>query len=174
MATKFIRVPIEVDITYVNKTWFSNRPKNDVRHYVIGFFQRAPKPTVIIEALPDNEAETIVDAILRNAQAGSMLYAEAGILPAQIKEVYEVSEMENERVTGDVHVNNVRNVWKDLKRTIKQTHIQVSQKHLQLYCNEVAWRINNRHLSATEKFNLLLSNSFIGGGRKGSYKNLIK
>lgn len=173
MAT--IRVPIEVDVTYVNKSWFSLKKKIDrSNHYVIGFYQRGPKPIAIIKAIADNDPETITDAILKNAQPGAMLYSEAGILPEAVKSLYEVSEMENERVTGDVHVNNVRNMWKDLKRTIKGTHVTVSQKHLQLYCDEVAWRINHRDLSASEKFNLLLSNSFIGIGKKGSYKNLIK
>lgn len=175
MAKKYIRVPVEVDITYVNKTWFSLKYKKDVKHYIIGLFQRGVanvNPITIIKAIPDNEIETIVDAVLTNAREGCILYSEAGILPEQLKTLYEVHEMKNERVTGDIHINNVRNMWKDLKRVIKDCHVQVSQKHLQSYCNEVSWRINHRHLSPSDKFHLLIQNSVTIGKR--TYKDIVK
>ena len=169
-----VRVPIEVDITCVNKTWFSLKKKIKVEPmYVIGIFQRQGR--AIIEMIENNSQQAIEEAVLRNTEKGCILYAEENILSGSLREFYEISELkEGNRVDGDVHVNNVKNMWKDLKRVIKQTHIQVSKKHLQSYCNEVAWRINNRGLTATEKFNLLLRNSVCPDGRKSSYKNLIK
>lgn len=168
-----VRMPIEVDITYVNKTWFSAKKKKDVLHYVIGLFQREGE--AIIRTLPDNKAETITEALLQYVEKGSMFYVEHNILPVTLSEFYEIHELKDkERSNGDVHVNHVKNMWKDLKRTIKQTHVQVSQKHLQLYCNEVAWRVNHRNLSPYDKFNLLLSASATGVEKKTTYNDLIK
>lgn len=173
-----VRVPIEVDITYVNKTWFSlkKKPKADVLHYVIGIFRRGignVPGIAIIKTLSGNNLESIEAAVLENVGTGAILYCEKNILPITLKESYEIVELQDEKHSnGDVHVNNVKNMWKDLKRTIKQTHIQVSPKHLQLYCDEVAWRINHRHLSPSDKFNLLLSQAAVVGKRP--YKNLIK
>lgn len=173
-----IRVPVEVDITYVNKTWFSNRKQNNVRHYVIGIFQRGAgnvPGVAIIESISDNSPGTIEVAIMNNIEQGCMIYAEEKILPSYLRDVYEIHELKAEdgHIKGDIHVNNVKNMWRDLKRLIKRTHVQVSQKHLQGYCNEVAWRLNTKHLTPTEKFNQLLSNCEVKD-RKTSYKNLIK
>lgn len=174
----FIKVPIEVDITYVNKTWFSlkKKYKADVRHYVIGIYQRGigDVPGVaIINTLSDNSFEVIEAAVLESIGTGAILYCEKNILPITLKESYEIVELQDgKHSNGDVHVNNVKNMWKDLKRTIKQTHVQVSQKHLHLYCGEVAWRANHRHLSPSDKFHLILNQAAMVGKRP--YKNLIK
>ncbi len=169
-----VRVPIEVDVTQVNKTWFTHKKKVDnSKHYVIGFFQRV-KERAIIKVLTDNNPETIEQAIFENAAKGCILYAEANVLPESLKEQYEIHELpEGSRVNGDVHINNVNNMWRDLKRQLKRTHVSVSQKHLHGYCNEVTWRINHKHLTPMEKFNLLLSNTEVKD-RKTSYKNIIK
>ena len=176
MAMVKIKVPIEVDVTQVNKTWFTGKKKLDnTKHYVIGFFQREAKSGARIMSLVNNKPETIKNMILEVVGTGAMIYCEENILPIELNEVYEIHELKPEdgHVRGDVHINNVKNMWRDLKRVIKRTHIQVSQKHIQLYCNEVAWRINHLHLTPHEKFDLLLSNCAVKDG-KGTYKNLIK
>lgn len=171
MGKILVRMPIEVDVTYVNKTWFTLRKKSsNAKHYVIGFFQREGK--AIIKTLINNDPITIKKAILENVSPGSILYAEENILPESLKTVYEVYEMGEAQTDKGVHIAHVKNMWKDLKRNLKQVHIQVSKKHLQLYCSEVEWRINHRHLSSMEKFNLVLSNvSFVG---HRPYKKLIE
>lgn len=173
MATKFVRVPIEIDITCVNKTWFSLKTKKNVSYYVIGLYQRHGQ--AIVEPLEDNNPETIAEAIFKYAEKGSIVYAEEKLLPASVREFYEIYELKDgERSNGDIHVNNVKSIWKSLKRVIKQTHIHVSKKHLSLYCGEVVWRVNNRHLSPSDKFNLVLASAAVGIGKKSTYKNLIK
>lgn len=173
MAKIMVRMPIEVDVTQVNKTWFSLKKKNKTpRHYVIGFFQR--NGNAIIMVLDDNHPETIQDALVKNIQQGAMLYCEENILPESAKSLYKVVELVGgQHSRGDIHVNNVKNIWRDLKRLVKQTHIQVSKKHLQLYCHEVAWKINHQHLSPSEKFELLLSTA-AKTVKKGTYEDFIK
>lgn len=148
--------PIEVDVTQVNKTWFANRNIGKLKHYVVGIFQREGK--AIIVAIPDNEPKTVADVILKHIGKGCTIYCESDIIPQSIRQYYEIHELgDGARSNGDVHINNVNNMWKDLKRHLKRTYIQVSQKYIQIYCDEVAWAINNRHLSPKDKFKKKLS-----------------
>lgn len=55
-----------------------------------------------------------------------------------------INHIENEFKRGNYHTNSIENVWSNLKRTIKGTHIHVSAKHLQKYVDEVAFRMMNR------------------------------
>ncbi len=170
----FIKVPIEVDITCVNKTWFTLKKSNKKvePQNVIGIFQR--EGSAIIHALKDSRAETITEAVLQFVAKGCTLYVEHNVIPIDLAEFYTIVELKDGRhANGDVHVNNVKNLWKDLKRTIRQTHLHVSNKHLQLYCDEVMWRANHRHLSPSEQFEAILSNITIPR-EKAKYKNLIK
>ena len=49
-----------------------------------------------------------------------------------------------EYVRGEVHTNTIENVWSLLKRSIMDTFHHVNLKHLDLYVDELAWRINHR------------------------------
>lgn len=167
-----IRVPIEVDVTQVNKTWFSGRKKNHPKHYVIGFFQRSNPGRAIIKAIADNSEETIKAAVTTHTEKGSILYAEENVLPKSLNDDYEIKEIKVS--SGDLHVNNVKTMWRDLKREIKRVHVQVSQKYLQSYCNEVAWRKNHQHLSDSDKFHLALSNLLVKPRKEGASKSIVE
>lgn len=172
---KAMTAPIEVDVTQVNKTWFTLKKKNDYTpQYVIGFYQRLKESdNVIIKKLPDNKPETIDRFIRQSIAPGCTIYCELGILPASIEGDYIVNELdakEGEHVRGEIHINNLKNVWRDLKRNIKREYISVSPQHLQGYCNEVAWKINNRGLSDSERF--CLGIKLAVGSRHMSYQEL--
>lgn len=49
-----------------------------------------------------------------------------------------------EWVNGDVHTNNVENVWSLLKRSVVGTYHKLSIKHLDAYLDELEHRFNNR------------------------------
>jgi hypothetical protein len=55
-----------------------------------------------------------------------------------------VKHAEEEWVNGDVHTNNVENVWSLLKRSIVGTYHKLSIKHLDAYLDELEHRFNNR------------------------------
>lgn len=55
-----------------------------------------------------------------------------------------VNHAQEEWVRGDVHTNTVENVWSLLKRSIVGSYHQLSEKHLEAYVDEMAWRFNNR------------------------------
>lgn len=55
-----------------------------------------------------------------------------------------INHLQNEFKRGEFHTNGIENAWSNLKRTIKGTHIHVSLKYLQLYADEVAFRLMNK------------------------------
>lgn len=68
-----------------------------------------------------------------------------------------INHIENEFKRGNYHTNSIENVWSNLKRTIKGTHIHVSAKHLQKYVDEVAFRMMNKDKQDT-MFETILQN----------------
>lgn len=57
-----------------------------------------------------------------------------------------------------IHTNNIEDYWNILKKQIDGIHHSVSPKHLQRYCNESAFRFNNRALFQDERFAAALAN----------------
>ena len=55
-----------------------------------------------------------------------------------------VNHSAREYVRGEVHTNNIENVWSLLKRSIIGAYHSVSVKHLDAYLDELEWRFNNR------------------------------
>lgn len=58
---------------------------------------------------------------------------------------------------GKFHTNSVESAWALLRRTIYGTHVHVSPKYLQLYVNEVAFRLMNKDKQDT-MFETILKN----------------
>ncbi|MFL5787108.1 MAG: IS1595 family transposase [Flavisolibacter sp.] len=57
-----------------------------------------------------------------------------------------------------VHTNNIEGYWNILKKQINGIHHSVSAKHLQRYCDESAFRFNNRESLQDERFANALTN----------------
>lgn len=57
----------------------------------------------------------------------------------------------------EVCVNRIESFWSQLKRTIAGTHIHVDKKYLQLYADEVAFRVMNKDRQS-EMFDTILRN----------------
>ena len=55
-----------------------------------------------------------------------------------------VNHAADEWVRGAVHTNTVESAWSLLDRAILGSYHKLSQKHLQAYCDEFAFRFNNR------------------------------
>ena len=68
------------------------------------------------------------------------------------------------------HINGIENFWSLLKRGINGIYHQVSPKHLHRYCNEYAFRFNERQVCQQDKFNIAVFNA---DGRRLTYRALI-
>jgi len=55
-----------------------------------------------------------------------------------------VNHRAEEWVRADVHTNTVEGVWSLMKRAVVGSYHQLSEKHLQSYADEMAFRFNNR------------------------------
>ena len=62
----------------------------------------------------------------------------------------------NVYVSGDAHTNTIEGFWSLVKRGISGVYHNVSEKHLQSYVDEYAWRYNHKD-DPRGHFNLLLS-----------------
>lgn len=80
-----------------------------------------------------------------------------------------VNHNKGEYRKGNAHTNSIESVWALLKRQIVGIHHWVSPKHLNRYVDEMAWRLNRRELTVTERMNAL----FLCVEGRLTYKALI-
>jgi len=59
-------------------------------------------------------------------------------------------------VNGDIHTQNIENVWSNFKRGLRGVYRNVSKKYLQAYADEYAFRYSNR-FSGGKMFDLILA-----------------
>lgn len=62
-------------------------------------------------------------------------------------------------VNGIVHTNSIEGFWSIMKRGIYGIYHQVSDKHLQRYCDEFSARFNTREIKDNERFEKAVKNS---------------
>jgi transposase-like protein len=55
-----------------------------------------------------------------------------------------VNHTAKEWVRGDVHSNSIESVWSLFKRSVIGSYHHLSEKHLDVYLDEIEWRYNNR------------------------------
>lgn len=70
---------------------------------------------------------------------------------------------------GNVHTNGLENFWSLFKRSLKGTYVNVEPFHLFRYCDEQAFRFNERKSTDSERFLDAVPSIF---GRRLTYKGL--
>lgn len=131
---------------------------------VIGIVERKTaerKGRVVARVIPDTKSKTLLDNVKQYVLPKSMVYTD------ELKSYHEIGHMTNGYehrrinhsqgiyVRGDVHTNTIEGFWSLVKRGIGGTHHMVSQKFLQEYLNEYAFRYNRREV-AVPMFKLIL------------------
>lgn len=93
-----------------------------------------------------------------HVEEGSTVYSDALRSYNQLGETYihNVINHAEKYVDGQVHTNGVENFWSLLKRGINGTYISVEPFHLFRYLDEQSFRFNNRKLSASERFAIVM------------------
>lgn len=137
----------------VDETWVGGK-KKDVGHgykgnkvLAVGAIER--DGDVVLEAIKHADRETLHKFIHSNTEPDTeAIYTDDwpaynGIEDENTKHE-TVNHSADEWVRGDVHTNNIENVWSLLKRSIVGSYHQVSKKHLDAYLDELEWRFNNR------------------------------
>jgi transposase-like protein len=171
---------VEVDETYVGGS-ISNKhiskredyKRLDNKTMVLGAIQRQGK--VKTRVIPEITIENVSKAIEDFIAPDSTMVTDEHKAYNKVGEKYNhkrINHRSSEYVRREdiaIHTNSIEGYWNILKKQIDGIHHSVSAKHLQRYCNENAFRYNNRKTFQDERFANALANC---NGRL-NYKTLI-
>lgn len=161
---------IEVDETYIggkNKNRHSNKKVKNAQGRslqdktpVFGTLQR--EGFVVAYVVADTKGKTLLPLIYETAKSGSTIYSDEWYAYNGIdKEKFDHQKVYHKKgayVIGRRSTNTIEGYWSHLKRMISGTHFWVSRKHLQRYVDCESFRYNTKHLSESERFDVLLQN----------------
>lgn len=161
---------IEVDETYVggkNKNKHSSKKVKNAQGRslkdktpVFGMVQR--EGFVVAYVVTDTKGKTLLPLIYEAVHTNSIIYSDEWYAYNGIdKEKYDHQKVYHKKgayVIGRRSTNTIEGYWSHLKRMISGTHFWVSRKHLQRYVDCESFRYNTKHLSESERFDVLLQN----------------
>jgi len=130
---------------------------------VMGIKERGGR--IVTEVIPNVRKDTLRNVVLRNVAEGSTVSTDElmsyGLLEGDGYTHGTVKHGAKEWAHYDYrhgvthHVNHVESFWVLFKRSVKSTHIHVSQKHMARYLDEFTFRSNHREMG-NAMFDLLI------------------
>ena len=126
-----------------------------------------------VKVMPNVRAYHMRTNIIENVVKGSTIYSDAlrsyrnvGVDGFE----HEFIDHAIRYVEGRVHTNGMENFWSLLKRALKGTYVSVEPFHLQAYCDEQAFRYNNRKGTDADRFASVMKQIV---GKRLTYDELI-
>lgn len=106
------------------------------------------------------DAKTFKQRVKSNVSKESVIVTDSHLGYEGLRFHYKQHEVVNHSIReykkGIYHTNSIESAWALVRRTIYGTHIHVSPKYLQLYVDEIAFRLMNKHKQDT-MFETILS-----------------
>lgn len=152
---------VEIDETYVGGKRSGKRGRGAAgKSVVFGILER-DGGEVYTKVVPDASRRSLIPEITRQVPKGTRIDSDEWrpyrILSALGYDHRVVNHGAKEWARGDTHVNTLEAFWSLIKRSIRGTHIHVSQKHLPKYLGEFEFRYNRRNRPETMFGELLAS-----------------
>lgn len=116
--------------------------------------------------------KSIEDFILTHVERPAVLVTDGLASYTKVGRKFDhiiINKDAGQRKIGKFHTNGIENYWSQFSRMLHGTYHQISDKHLQRYCDEMAYRFNSRKLY--DGFRFLVTFHQIEG--RLTYKNLI-
>ncbi len=130
------------------------------------------KGRVIADVVRNAKRKTLMPNIQSIVEPGATIYTDALKSYEGLAEKYAHETIDHSKtyVRGDVHTNGMENFWSLLKRGINGTYISVMPWHLFRYVDEQVCRFNERQMTDSERFVIVMSRVV---GRRLRYADLI-
>ena len=133
----------------MDETWVGGKTKGKGRGYkgnkalVVGITER--DGGVVLQVAMDRTRHTLHEFVLSNVDPEVLaIFTDDWPAYRGLPQHDTVNHSIYEYLRGDVHTNTIENVWSLLKRSIMGSFHHVNLKHLDLYLDELAWRITHR------------------------------
>ena len=146
---------------HYNKKLEAREKPNGGKKLLLGLVER--NGNAVIKPIPDKTDGTLTAGVLKYVKHSSTLYSDDNPSYQKLPPFYNQANVVHTKgnyvikENKDIYTNTVESLWAVFERT-KQTHIQVSQKHLQNYANEAVFRYNTRKMKSSEACIWLLQN----------------
>jgi len=172
---------VEIDETYLggkdrfkhknNKIGSTQGRSINNKTVMFGLLERKGK--IIAHKIPNTQRTMVIPLIEKTIKKGSTVITDEYFVYRAMSNEYNhlsINHAQNIYVNGIVHTNTIEVFWSLFKRGIIGIYHNVSQKHINAYCNEFAYRYNNRKFSQDIIVRIAMLQS---EGRRLKYKNLI-
>lgn len=142
---------IEVDETFIggkgkNRAYEWRGLEEKPKEILMGMVERGGK--VYMKHIPNTGKWTLLKQIKENISSTARIYSDELAaytnLPKYGYEHDSVTHSAGQYVKGEVHTQNIDNIWSHLKRGIYGVYRVVSPKYLQSYADEYSFRYNHR------------------------------
>lgn len=151
---------VEIDESYIGgRVWHKGRGQHkENKSIVFGMVERGGD--VMTQVVSDARARTVQPIVLAQVESGSRPSSDESSSYTLLRKHYihkTVHHAADEYVFKDTHTNTIEGFWAILKRSIRGTHIHVSEKKLPAYLGEFEYRYNMRKFPEIMFPRLLLS-----------------
>jgi transposase-like protein len=153
---------VEMDETYYGgvSKYGAGRPMRESKTQVVGIVERGHNGRVIARTTENRKSATLLGMVREYVLPATTIYTDEARTYDGIKMMRErgkggkslgythhrIHHSSKVYVRGNVHTNTIEGFWSLIKRGIGGTHHSVSEKFLQSYLDEYAFRYNRRNV----------------------------